>query len=68
MSDFEKEINNGEELLTQPVLNNRWIILLGGFLLSLMGGMSYAWGSFVIPLKDKYGWMSNPCQIEPSFR
>jgi len=34
----------------------RWVILLGGFLLSLMGGMSYAWGSFVVPLKEQWGW------------
>lgn len=34
----------------------RWLILLGGFLLSLMGGMSYAWGSFVVPLVDTWGW------------
>jgi OFA family oxalate/formate antiporter-like MFS transporter len=35
---------------------NRWIILFGGFLLSLMGGMSYAWGSFVMPLVNDWGW------------
>ncbi|MFP4459023.1 MAG: OFA family MFS transporter [Candidatus Zixiibacteriota bacterium] len=34
----------------------RWLILVGGFLLSLMGGMSYAWGSFVVPLKQNWGW------------
>ena len=34
----------------------RWKILLGGFLLSLMGGMSYAWGSFVVPLVQDWGW------------
>ncbi len=34
----------------------RWTILLGGFLLSLMGGMSYAWGSFVVPLVMEWGW------------
>jgi OFA family oxalate/formate antiporter-like MFS transporter len=36
--------------------NRRWTILLAGFLLSLMGGMSYAWGSFVVPLKSEWGW------------
>ena len=34
----------------------RWIVLFGGFLLSLMGGMSYAWGSFVLPLVRDWGW------------
>jgi OFA family oxalate/formate antiporter-like MFS transporter len=37
-------------------ISNRWIILLGGFLLSLMGGMSYSWGSFIIPLVNNWGW------------
>jgi OFA family oxalate/formate antiporter-like MFS transporter len=36
--------------------HRRWTILLGGFLLSLMGGMSYAWGSFVVPLVMDWGW------------
>ena len=34
----------------------RWTVLLGGFLLSLVGGMSYAWGSFVVPLVNDWGW------------
>lgn len=41
---------------SQEVVNRRWVILLGGFLLSLMGGMSYAWGSFVVPLNEGWGW------------
>lgn len=36
--------------------HKRWTILLGGFLLSLMGGMSYAWGSFVVPLVQDWEW------------
>jgi len=46
----------------QTIMNNRpgstrrWTVLLGGFLLSAMGGMSYAWGSFVIPLVNDWGW------------
>lgn len=36
----------------------RWTVLLGGFLLSLVGGMSYAWGSFMIPLVNDWGWTS----------
>jgi len=35
----------------------RWTVLLGGFLLSAMGGMSYAWGSFVTPLVNDWGWL-----------
>lgn len=41
---------------SQEAVNRRWVILLGGFLLSLMGGMSYAWGSFVVPLTEGWGW------------
>ena len=40
----------------EKLLRRRWIVLLGGFLLSLMGGMSYAWGSFVLPLVENWGW------------
>ena len=36
--------------------DRRWPVLLGGFLLSLMGGMAYSWGSFVIPLTQGWGW------------
>ena len=45
----------------------RWKILLGGFLLSLMGGLSYAWGSFVIPLKDGYGWTAAQANLPFTF-
>ena len=42
---------------------NRWLILLGGFLLSLMGGMSYAWGSFVVPLIQDWGWSATQANM-----
>ena len=44
-----------ETTMVQPT-ENRWVVILGGFLLSLVGGMSYAWGSFVVPLVDDWGW------------
>ncbi|MCX7750782.1 MAG: OFA family MFS transporter [Candidatus Bipolaricaulota bacterium] len=34
----------------------RWAIPGAGFVLALMGGVSYAWGSFVVPLTTKFGW------------
>jgi OFA family oxalate/formate antiporter-like MFS transporter len=34
----------------------RWHIVLAGFLLALMGGMSYAWGVLVLPLMARFGW------------
>lgn len=37
-------------------MKRRWTVLLGGFFLSLVGGMSYAWGSFVVPLVNDWGW------------
>lgn len=45
-----------EEPAYKKIRQHRWIILLGGFLLSLMGGMSYAWGSFVVPLIRDWEW------------
>ncbi len=41
----------------------RWMILLAGFLLSLMGGMSYAWGSFVVPLVEVWGWTATQATL-----
>jgi OFA family oxalate/formate antiporter-like MFS transporter len=40
----------------QETAGHRWTVPFAGFLLSLMGGMSYAWGIFVLPLSEKFGW------------
>jgi len=37
-------------------LGSRWSVVLGGFLLALMGGFSYSWGVFVEPLNRTFGW------------
>lgn len=34
----------------------RWKIPFAGFLLALMGGISYAWGVFVVPMMDRFNW------------
>lgn len=34
----------------------RWTVPFAGFLLAFMGGLSYAWGAFVVPLVTNYGW------------
>jgi len=47
---------NNEEKVNEEFRRERWVVLFGGFLLSLMGGMSYAWGSFVLPLVQNWGW------------
>lgn len=36
----------------------RWRIPFAGFLLALMGGISYAWGVFVVPMNETFGWTS----------
>ena len=35
---------------------SRWSIPVAGLLLTLMGGISYAWGVFVVPLQERFGW------------
>lgn len=35
---------------------SRWSIPFAGFLLTLMGGISYAWGVFIVPLQERFGW------------
>ncbi len=40
----------------QPVFGKRWTVVLGGFLVSMMGGLSYSWGVFVEPLTTHFGW------------
>ena len=34
----------------------RWTVPFAGFLLTLMAGMAYAWGVFVVPIVDRFGW------------
>ena len=34
----------------------RWSIPFAGFLLAFMGGAAYAWGVFVVPIVDRFGW------------
>ncbi len=41
---------------SRPFLNSRWSVVLGGFLLALMGGLSYSWGVFVEPMCENFGW------------
>ncbi len=45
-----------ERTVNKKFEKKRWLVIFGGFLLSLMGGMSYAWGSFVLPLVQNWGW------------
>ncbi|MDP2173167.1 MAG: OFA family MFS transporter [Candidatus Cloacimonadaceae bacterium] len=40
----------------RPFLGSRWSVVFGGFLLALMGGLSYSWGVFVEPMGKSFGW------------
>ncbi|MFO7659377.1 MAG: OFA family MFS transporter [Candidatus Cloacimonadaceae bacterium] len=40
----------------RPFLNSRWSVVAGGFLIALMGGLSYSWGVFVEPMCENFGW------------
>ena len=35
---------------------SRWSIPIAGMLLTLMGGIAYAWGVFIVPLETTFGW------------
>ncbi|MCL0094215.1 OFA family MFS transporter [Dehalococcoidia bacterium] len=34
----------------------RWSIPFAGFLLALIAALGYAWGPFVVPIVDRFGW------------
>ncbi|MCX6062918.1 MAG: OFA family MFS transporter [Caldiserica bacterium] len=38
------------------LLRTRWRIPFAGFLLGLMGGLSYTWGVYINPLVERFGW------------
>jgi len=46
---------NGKEKIRKYIIT-RWSIPFAGFLLALMGGFSYAWGVFIIPMEERFGW------------
>jgi OFA family oxalate/formate antiporter-like MFS transporter len=47
----------------RPVFGTRWTVVLGGFLLALMGGLSYSWGVFVGPLERHFGWSKSASML-----
>ncbi|MDD3563894.1 MAG: OFA family MFS transporter [Candidatus Cloacimonetes bacterium] len=47
----------------RPVLGTRWTVVLGGFMLALMGGLSYSWGVFVGPLERYFGWSKSASML-----
>ncbi|MDD4309926.1 MAG: OFA family MFS transporter [Candidatus Cloacimonetes bacterium] len=47
----------------RPVFGSRWTVVLGGFMLALMGGLSYSWGVFVQPLEQHFGWSTSASML-----
>ncbi len=41
----------------------RWMVVLGGFLLAMVGGLSYSWGVFVEPMQTQFGWTKNDATL-----
>lgn len=41
----------------------RWIVVLGGFLLATVGGLSYSWGVFVEPMQTQFGWTKSDATL-----
>ncbi len=41
----------------------RWMVVLGGFLLAMVGGLSYSWGVFVEPMQKQFGWTKNDATL-----
>src|SRR5450759_5376570 len=59
------EMNTTDQSTAQPtakdktserLLRTRWRIPFAGFLLGLMGGLSYTWGVYISPLVERFGW------------
>ncbi len=50
--------------MVKAKFGTRWSIPFAGFLLALMGGISYAWGVFVVPMKEQFGWSTTEATSE----
>lgn len=49
------DLESHEERKIRKYVITRWSIPFAGFLLALMGGFSYAWGVFIIPMEESFG-------------
>src|SRR5450756_1190564 len=45
-----------KEQTSEHLLRTRWRIPFAGFLLGLMGGLSYTWGVYIGLLVERFGW------------
>jgi len=55
-----------EQAVEPSYVISRWTIPFAGFLLSLMGGISYAWGVFIVPLETTFGWSRSEASLPVS--
>lgn len=42
---------------------SRWLVVLGGFLIAMVGGLSYSWGVFVEPMRSAFGWTKSEATL-----
>jgi len=47
--------SHGERKIRKYIIT-RWSVPFAGFLLALMGGFSYTWGVFIVPMEERFGW------------
>ncbi|MBS3956326.1 MAG: OFA family MFS transporter [Clostridiales bacterium] len=58
MSVSQAEAATPTPVLVAPTyVLSRWTIPVAGLLLTLMGGIAYAWGVFIVPLETQFGWV-----------
>jgi OFA family oxalate/formate antiporter-like MFS transporter len=53
-------MTNGRE---RSPWKQRWLVVLGGFLLAMVGGLSYSWGVFVEPMQKQFGWTKSDATL-----
>lgn len=50
-------------LKDEPLFGSRWTVVVGGFLLAFVGGLSYSWGVFVEPMQHRFGWSKSSSML-----
>ena len=48
--------------MTEPT-GNRWLPLIGGVMMNIVLGTSYAWSVFILPLESDFGWTRTETSI-----
>lgn len=49
--------------MRKPYFISRWSIPIAGFLFTLMVGTAYAWGVFINPMTERFGWTKTEANI-----